>query len=264
MRPLNDLPDATLARVKGVFVDIDDTLTTDGKLPASAYSALENLRGAGVKVIPITGRPAGWCDHIGRMWPVDAVVGENGAFYFFYDADARKLRQRFLADATTRAQNARRLADVSERILAAVPGCALASDQFCRAADLAIDFCEDVAPLPRASVDRIVALMTEAGMTAKVSSIHVNGWFGQYDKLTMTRIVMQERYGIDLDQARADYVFVGDSPNDEPMFRYFPNSIGVANVLDFARDLQYPPAFVTRERCSAGFVEVAQRILGAR
>jgi len=264
MRPLNDLPDAALARVQGVFVDIDDTLTTEGKLLAPAYTALENLHKAGLKVIPITGRPAGWCDHIGRMWPVDAVVGENGAFYFYYDADGRKLRQRFLADAATRAQNARRLADVSERILAAVPGCALASDQFCRAADLAIDFCEDVAPLPRASVDRIVALMTEAGMTAKVSSIHVNGWFGQYDKLTMTRIVMQERYGIDLDRARADYVFVGDSPNDEPMFRYFPNAVGVANVLDFASDLQYPPAFVTRERCSAGFVEVAQRILGAR
>jgi hypothetical protein len=264
MHPLNDLPDAAFARVQGVFVDIDDTLTTEGKLLASAYTALESLQKAGVRVIPITGRPAGWCDHIGRMWPVDAVVGENGAFYFFYDAGARKLRQRFLADAATRAQNARRLADMSERILAAVPGCALASDQFCRAADLAIDFCEDVAPLPHDSVDRIVALMTEAGMTAKVSSIHVNGWFGQYDKLTMTRIVMQERYGIDLDQARADYVFVGDSPNDEPMFRYFPNAVGVANVLDFAGDLQYPPAFVTRERCSAGFVEVAQRILGAR
>jgi HAD superfamily hydrolase (TIGR01484 family) len=264
MRPLNDLPDATLARVKGVFVDIDDTLTTEGKLFASAYSALESLRDAGVRVIPITGRPAGWCDHIGRMWPVDAVVGENGAFYFFYDADARKLRQRFLANAATRAHNAQRRAEVSERILAAVPGCALASDQFCRAADLAIDFCEDVAPLPRESVDRIVALMTEAGMTAKVSSIHVNGWFGHYDKLTMTRILMQERYGIDLDQARADYVFVGDSPNDEPMFRYFPNAVGVVNVLDFADDLQHPPAFVTSERCGAGFVEVAQRILGAR
>lgn len=264
MRPLNDLSDAVLSGVKGVFVDIDDTLTTEGKLTASAYTALENLRHAGVKVIPITGRPAGWCDHIGRMWPVDAVVGENGAFYFYYDIAARKLRQRFLADAETRAKNTQRLKQVSERILAAVPGCALASDQFCRAADLAIDFCEDVAPLPHESVERIVALMKEAGMTAKVSSIHVNGWFGHYDKLTMTRIVMQERYGIDLDQARNDYVFVGDSPNDEPMFRYFPNAVGVANVLAFAGDLEHPPAFVTRQRCGAGFVEVARRILGAR
>jgi HAD superfamily hydrolase (TIGR01484 family) len=264
MLPLNELPASALAAVKGIFTDIDDTLTTEGKLPAAAYAALEQLQRAGVKVIPITGRPAGWCDHIGRMWPVDAVVGENGAFYFYYDAAQRKLRQRFVADADTRASNAQRLAQVAQRILAEVPGCALASDQFCRAADIAIDFCEDVPPLPRSAIERIVALMKDSGMTAKVSSIHVNGWFGQYDKLTMTRTLMQERYGIDLDSARRDYVFVGDSPNDEPMFRYFPYSVGVANVLDFAADLQHPPAFVTGERCGAGFVEVAQRILEAK
>jgi len=264
MLPLSELSDAALAGVKGVFTDIDDTLTTGGKLPAATYSALEALHESGLAVVPITGRPAGWCDHIARMWPVDAVVGENGAFYFYYDGPARKLRQRFLADAATREQNARRLAEVSTKILAEVPGCALASDQFCRIADIAIDFCEDVPPLPRHSVERIVQLMSEAGMTAKVSSIHVNGWFGQYDKLTMTRIFMQERYGIDLDAARGDYVFVGDSPNDAPMFRYFPKSIGVANVGEFAADIEHPPAYVTQGRCGDGFVEVARRLLAAR
>jgi HAD superfamily hydrolase (TIGR01484 family) len=264
MLPLNALPASALAGLKGVFVDIDDTLTTDGKLLASSYCALERLQLAGVKVIPITGRPAGWCDHIGRMWPVDAVVGENGAFYFYYDPVARKLCQRFLADEETRAENARILAKVSKQILAEVPGCALASDQFSRATDLAIDFCEDVPPLTRAGVDRIVALMEENGMTAKISSIHVNGWRGKYDKLTMTRLLMQERFGVDLDNARSEYVFVGDSPNDEPMFRYFPKSVGVANVLAFIDDLRHPPTYVTQEKCSAGFVEVAQRILDAR
>ncbi|MGV3654061.1 MAG: HAD-IIB family hydrolase [Noviherbaspirillum sp.] len=264
MLPLNELPASALAAVQGVFTDIDDTLTTEGKLPAAAYAALERLREAGVKVVPITGRPAGWCDHIARMWPVDAVVGENGAFYFHYDSAARKLRQRFLADAETRAGNAKRLSQVAGRILAEVPGCALASDQFCRAADIAIDFCEDVAPLPRPAIEKIVALMRESGMTAKVSSIHVNGWFGEYDKLSMTRTLMGELYGVDLDAARRDYVFVGDSPNDEPMFRYFPYSVGVANVRDFADDLRHPPAYVSRARCGTGFVEVAQRILEAK
>jgi len=263
MLPLSDLPDAVLAGVKGVFTDIDDTLTSEGRLPASSYDALEALHERGLAVIPITGRPAGWCDHIARMWPVDAIVGENGAFYFYYDVPARKLRQRFLAEASVREHNARRLAEISKEILAAVPGCALASDQFCRVTDLAIDFCEDVPPLPRESVQRIVDLMTQAGMTAKISSIHVNGWFGQYDKLTMTRMLMRERYGIDLDAARGDYVFVGDSPNDAPMFRYFPNSIGVANVREFTADIEHPPAYVTQERCGAGFVELTQRILAA-
>ncbi len=132
MLPLHDLPDADLANIEGLFLDIDDTLTTDGRLPAHAYSALEALHESGLLVVPITGRPAGWCDHFARMWPVDAVVGENGAFYFWHDHEARKLRQRFLVDDATRAANAYRLKVVAADILAAVPGCALASDQFCR------------------------------------------------------------------------------------------------------------------------------------
>ena len=264
MLPLQDLRDADLARIDGLFLDIDDTLTTDGRLPAQAYAALEALHDSGFLVVPITGRPAGWCDHFARMWPVDAVVGENGAFYFWHDHEAKKLRQRFLADEATRAANALRLKAVAADILQAVPGCALASDQFCRIADIAIDFCEDVPALPKSKVERIATLMREAGMTAKISSIHVNGWFGDYDKLSMTRMLMRERYGIDLDSARQRYLFIGDSPNDEPMFGYFPQAVGVANVVAFAKDMTHPPAYVANGRGGNGFVELAERLLAVR
>jgi len=264
MQTLDDFPMAARGRIRGVFTDIDDTLTTDSKLTAAAYGALERLRAAGFLVVPITGRPAGWCDHIARMWPVDAVVGENGAFYFRYDAAARTLRKRFLAPADERAANRRRLEAVRDRILAAVPGAALASDQLYREADLAIDFCEDVPPLPRAAVDRVVALFEEAGATAKVSSIHVNGWFGRYDKLGMTRILLRECFAIDLDSERDRFVFAGDSPNDAPMFAFFPNAVGVANVVDFADRMTALPAYVTRSRCGAGFVELADALIAAR
>ena len=264
MLPLQDLQDAELARIDGLFLDIDDTLTTEGKLTADAYGALEALHESGLRVVPITGRPAGWCDHIARMWPVDAVVGENGAFYFWHDHEAKKLRQRFLADDATRLANAERLKVVAADILQAVPGCALASDQFCRIADIAVDFCEDVPALPKGEVERIATLMRAAGMTAKVSSIHVNGWFGDYDKLGMARLLMRERYGVDLDSQRRRYLFIGDSPNDEPMFGYFPHAVGVANVAAFAADMAHPPAYVTTGRYGDGFVELAQRVLAAR
>jgi len=263
MKPLATLPAATAQAIRGVFCDIDDTLTSEGKLGASAYAALERLRSGGKLVVPITGRPAGWCDHIARMWPVDAVVGENGAFYFYYDAAQRKLRQRFLLDAQTRAANRERMAAVCERILREVPGCAPASDQGYREADLAIDYCEDVPRLPFADVDRIVALMRAAGMTAKISSIHVNGWFGDYDKLGMTRTFMRERHGVDLAREEASYLFIGDSPNDAPMFRFFSNSVGVANVADFGARLSDAPTYVTSRRSGAGFVELAELLLGA-
>lgn len=263
MKPLAAMPDAVVIGVRGVFCDLDDTLTSDGRLGARAYAALERLRGAGKLVVPVTGRPAGWCDHIARMWPVDAVVGENGAFYFYFDAAQKKLVKRFRSDAATRVASREKMTAVGERILREVPGCALASDQGYREADLAIDFCEDVPRLADADVDRIVALMRAAGMTAKVSSIHVNGWFGDYDKLGMTRTLMQERYGIDLARDQDCYLFVGDSPNDAPMFRFFVHSVGVANVADFGARLTDPPRWVTRGRSGAGFVEVAERLLQA-
>ena len=175
LQPLTSFPRAARAAVRGVFLDIDDTLTTDGQLTAEAYAALARLHHAGLLVAPITGRPAGWCDHIARMWPVDGVVGENGAFYFRYDRHRRRLHRRFVAGKAERGENRRRLDTLAADILAAVPGTALASDQPYREADLAIDYCEDVAPLPQAAVARIVALFEAAGATAKVSSIHVNG-----------------------------------------------------------------------------------------
>ena len=261
MKPLTAMPAAVVNTIRGVFCDIDDTLTSGGKLSARAYAALERLHSAGKLVIPITGRPAGWCDHIARMWPVDAVVGENGAFYFYYDGTRKKLVQRFLFDAAARAANRERMSAVRERILLEIPGCALASDQLYREADLAIDYCEDVPRLPLTEVDRIVALMRASGMTAKISSIHVNGWFGDYDKLGMTRTLMQERYGVDLAREQAEYLFVGDSPNDAPMFSFFSSSVGVANVADFGARLAAAPAYVTSGRSGDGFVEVAERLL---
>jgi HAD superfamily hydrolase (TIGR01484 family) len=264
MQPLESFPLAARRHIRGVFTDIDDTLTTEGKLTAAAYGALERLKAAGFITVPITGRPAGWCDHIARMWPVDAVVGENGALYYRYDATARKLTKRYLASESERRANRQRLEALGARILAAVPGAALASDQLYREADLAIDYCEDVAPLPPAAVDRIVALFEEAGATAKVSSIHVNGWFGSYDKLGMTRIMLRECFAIDLDVERDSFVFVGDSPNDAPMFAFFPHAVGVANIAVFGDRLPTQPAYVTRGPAGAGFVELADALLAAR
>jgi HAD superfamily hydrolase (TIGR01484 family) len=256
------LAELDASAVRAVLFDIDETLTTSGKLTADAYAALEGLKAAGRIVVPVTGRPAGWCDHIARMWPVDAVVGENGAFYFCYAE--QKLHKRFLEDAATRARQRERLEAIAKRILAEVPGSALAADQPYRETDLAIDYCEDVAPLPLSAAERIAALMREAGLKAKISSIHVNGWFGGYDKLATSRLLFQERFRMDLDQSNREIVFVGDSPNDAPMFAYFENSVGVANVRRFEGRLEAEPKFVTRAAAGAGFVEVVKSLLRSR
>ena len=258
MQPLEELREP--GRLKGLLFDIDDTLTTGGALTAQAFSAMERLKRAGKLVVPITGRPAGWCDHIARMWPVDAVVGENGAFYFLMAGD--RLEKRFQDDAATRAGKRARLEAIARRILAQVPGCAIASDQAYRETDLAIDFCEDVPPLPLEAALRIRDLMQAEGLTAKVSSIHVNGWFGGYDKLAMTRRLFAERFGVDLAAAGGDYAFAGDSPNDAPMFAFFEHSVGVANVARFRGQLAAAPRYVTRAESGAGFAELVDHLIG--
>jgi len=243
--------------VRALLFDIDDTLTTGGKLTAAAYAALEHLHARGMHTVAVTGRPAGWCDHIARMWPLDAVVGENGAFYFRFAQ--RRLHKHYREAAEMRARNRIRLIAIGQQIVAAVPGCAIAADQPYRETDLAIDYCEDVPPLPLQAAERIAALMRHAGLHAKLSSIHVNGWFGDYDKLVMAR----ELLGIELNIADpASAVYVGDSPNDAPMFDFFAKSVGVANLRRFAAVLDKPPKYITRASAGAGFVELAEHLLG--
>ena len=175
-----------------------------------------------------------------------------------------KLLKRFQDDAATRARNRERLQAIGVSIVAAVPGCALASDQGYRETDLAIDYCEDVKPLPIESAEGIAALMRDAGLTAKVSSIHVNGWFGDYDKLAMTRTLLAERFGVDLDRDNRRIAFAGDSPNDQPMFAHFENSVGVANIRRFESSLEHQPKYVTRGAAGQGFAELADHLLGRR
>jgi HAD superfamily hydrolase (TIGR01484 family) len=270
VRDLNMIPSIQTLRAEtarslsGVFFDIDDTFTTRGRIRAIAYQSLWGLKESGLWVVPITGRPAGWCDHIARMWPVDGIVGENGALYFWFDEGERKLKKRFLDPEEVRAENRQRLVRIKEEILNSVSGSAIASDQLYRETDLAIDYCEDVAPLDRKAVDRICGIFKRHGARCKVSSIHVNGWFGDYDKLRMTKTFVQERWGLNPDTNRERFLFCGDSPNDEPMFRYFPNTAGVKNVLNFADRMQFLPSFVSTREGGEGFAEIVETILQHR
>jgi HAD superfamily hydrolase (TIGR01484 family) len=261
---IQTMPFKVAKSIIGVFFDIDDTLTTSGKIPAVSYGALWDLKDAGLRVVPLTGRPAGWCDHIARMWPVDGIVGENGAFYFWFDQKERKLRKRFLDPEEVRAKNRQRLLRIRDEILAKVPGTAISSDQLYRETDIAIDYCEDVKPLNQKAVEQICEIFQKHGATCKVSSIHVNGWFGNYNKLGMTKALAQERWDLDLDSKKERFLFCGDSPNDEPLFHYFSHTSGVKNILRFAPRMKYLPSFVASREGGEGFAEIVETLLQKR
>ena len=259
MLPIGQLPPAAARRVRAVWTDIDDTMTRRGKLDEVAYAALWRLKEAGIPVILVTGRPAGWCDAMARQWPVEAVVGENGAFVF-YEVDGA-LRRMTHPAAT---EQAPRFAPILADILAEVPGSRVAQDQPYRLYDLAIDFAEEMPRLDHAAARHIRAIFTRHGAHAKISSIHVNGWFGDYDKLSMATLYAAHVWRLDLAAERDAFIYCGDSPNDEPMFEFFPNACGVANIGEFVSDLRHLPRYVSAGMGGCGFAEIVETLLTQR
>lgn len=251
--------DEELKGIKVVCFDIDDTVTTDGKLTQKAYEAMWNLKNAGYYLVPITGRPASWCDHFARFWPIDAVIGENGAFTFFMQDGARKRIDTLGDDSLSALQRINKFRD---EILSEFPDAKWASDQEYREYDIAVDFCEDVERWTDSKIASFVEFCKKNGAKAKISSIHINTWFGNYDKCSGIKYWIDSGHpGITEKVLFNEMIFIGDSLNDEPMFAEFPRSVGVANINAFLKDMKSPPTWVTEGRSGDGFVQFATKLI---
>lgn len=263
VRPLADAPRAALARIAGVLTDIDDTLTRDGAIEPAALAALQRLHDAHIPVIAITGRPMGWSEPFSRAppqgWPVTAIVAENGAVALFNEGGVHRVE--YAQDETTRTHNALRLRAVAQQVQTEVPGTLLARDSGGRVTDIAIDHAE-FTQLAQPQIQSVVALMRAAGMNASVSSIHINGWFGEHDKWSGARWIVKRLLQRDLNPDA--WVYVGDSTNDQVMFQRFAFSVGVANLMQFAAQLEHWPAYLTRGERGAGFAELANALVAVR
>ncbi|GHV91397.1 haloacid dehalogenase [Spirochaetia bacterium] len=265
MKLISEMTHGEAAGVRFVLMDIDDTLTREGKLLASSYAALWKLKEAGIKVIPVTGRPAGWCDLIAREWPACGVVGENGALAFWEEPQDGKLPTLKAEYHPAAIKNDHPvLARIKERAFKEFPELRVAKDQFARLFDLALDFAEEDPVLPLSAAERIRGIALEEGAMAKVSSIHVNIWMGKYDKLSMAEHFLSHRFGWKSGAGDREVVFVGDSPNDEPMFARFPLACAVANVRRYGGLIKQLPAFAASKECGDGFAEIAETILAKR
>ncbi|MEB0056411.1 MULTISPECIES: HAD-IIB family hydrolase [unclassified Variovorax] len=246
----------------GVLTDIDDTLTTDGAITPDALQALLDLKAASLQVVAITGRPVGWSEPFAAAWPVDAIVAENGAVALIAD-HAGVLSKRHQQDVATRAVNFTRMQGVLARIEHEIPGAQRATDSPGRETDIAIDHSE-FTRLSETQIAAVVALMRSEGLHATVSSIHINGWYGNHNKLVGARWIVRELWGRALDPEISRWAYVGDSTNDQLMFDAFANSIGVANVQRFVPKLTHLPRYITQGERGAGFAEVARAVLESR
>ena len=259
MLPLQCLPAEALRLLRGVLTDIDDTLTRDGAIEPAALQALQRLHCAQLPVIAITGRPAGWSEAFALDWPVAAIVAENGAV-MLRRVDGQ-LQREFLQDEATRKANLVRLRRCADAVLQALPHARLARDSAGRLTDIAVDHSE-FGRLVQAEIDAVQSIMHAHGLKASVSSIHVNGWIGDHDKWTGARWGVERALGLPFDAAQ--WVYVGDSTNDQLMFEHLPLSVAVANIRRFLPVLRELPAYVTPSERGQGFAELVQRLLDAR
>lgn len=270
MQPLARWPLAARQNIIGVFTDIDDTLTTHGAITADALKALGDLKAAGLPVIAITGRPVGWSEQMAfgqcaahlksTVWPVDAVVAENGAVALICEKACAPISKIYQQDASTRTRNYTRMQEIAARVAHEVAGAHLSQDSGGRETDIAFDHSE-FTRLSDDKINQVVRIMQSEGMNATVSSIHINGWFGNHNKLTGARWIVRELLHRDLDDEMSRWVYVGDSTNDALMFEHFAQSVGVANIRRFEAALSHTPRYITPSERGAGFAEVAQRLL---
>lgn len=258
MKSLDELTFQDIAGVKIILTDIDDTLTTKGKLERESYLALWDLYDAGYIIIPVTGCSAGWCDLMVRQWPVHGIIGESGAFFFYIKDNV--LHHQYAEDLEL-GQSRKRLDSLRESIHEIHPGAKTAKDQHYRLFDLAIDYNQEPPFLDFDEARRIQSLCHSHGAEARISSIHVNTWFGSYSKISTARFCLAEHFGIDTEKNPESVIYCGDSPNDEPMFHHFPLSFAVANITSFLDKIEYKPGFITSKPGGKGFAQIARKLL---
>ena len=243
--------------VRALFCDLDGTLTTDGVVMPSTYAALVQLGEAGIPIVIVTGRPAGWGQAIITVVPVAGVVAENGGVTFVRRKG--KVEKKYGVAEATLPEWRRRMREAAVDVMNEIGGLRMSSDSRYREVDLAIDWNEAVHTGPEVA-DQAVSMLRARGFSAVRSSVHVNFGPPDFDKLTACKGLISELFEGDVNDLGA-YVFVGDAPNDASMFGAFPKSVGVANVRDWWEELAAKPAYGTTQREGRGAEELVSHLL---
>ena len=253
MKDLLELNKRDLEKVKILMFDLDGTFVSKDRLKSSTYNCLEKVANKGMKTVVVTGRPGGWCDMIARWWPVDSVIGENGALsYSMLDG---KMRRDIFDSSFSLRESKDFLDSLFEEIKSNFGEVHLAADQPFRQWDLALDISEDYY-MSMEKAKEISEFCIHKGANAAISNIHLNIWYGSYTKCDMALKIL-EKWNVNIDEC----IYIGDSPNDEQMFKQFPKSVGVKSVVQYPDIMQHYPSYVTGNDGSQGFEELVNFIL---
>ncbi|MGN0906797.1 MAG: HAD family hydrolase [Bullifex sp.] len=245
MRRASELKDLNVSLI---ISDVDDTITSKGRLLPEALSALYEAEEKGYRTILLSGGSAGWCEVYLRQWPVYMVIAESGAVLLYKDEEGQiRYRQN---PAITPDDLKKR-----DELLRMIGEEHLSSDQYARLYDIAVD-------LSRVSERELEDIMDMAGrMGARMakSSIHLNIWFGDYSK-SKGLLSFMELCGIDRATLLSRSMYFGDAPNDDEMFALIPASVGMKSVEDRKSEFSHLPAYIASEYGGKGFSEAIKAL----
>ncbi|MGE4584013.1 MAG: HAD hydrolase family protein [Sphaerochaeta sp.] len=261
MQALTNLTVEEAGKLSFLLTDVDDTITTKGKLHPEALDALYRLANAGIRTICVTGGSAGWGDTYLRQWPIEAVLSESGAVCLYRKDGSIK---HYIHPSIVQDGYQDRMKALMERVLSSVPNAKLSSDQFARLYDIAFDHGSEPPYLDQAGIAQVVALCQEMGASTAVSSIHINAWFGSFDKFRGTKAFFSDVLGLDEQYVCNHSCYCGDAPNDQVMFSRFPVSFGVGNIRRHVSSMQVLPAYAAEAEGGAGFAQIVDALLERR
>jgi HAD superfamily hydrolase (TIGR01484 family) len=254
--------------IVGVLTDVDDTLTTNGKLLPTTLAAMGRLQAHGIALIPVTGRSTGWAQMMLAQWPVDAVIAEGGAVCICAaNPPLDQLRptpgyHQLLHSSIEPKQRAGLLA-VLDEVTRQYPQLTYSSDQAFRLVDCALNVAEFGADVNDELIEAALKAIHAAGYAAQASSIHINAWIGRFNKGLGAKEFLEKLYADPSKHDPVAWVAIGDAPNDAGLFEVFPNSVLVANGLPHIAAFKKPPAYKTQAPYGAGFIELADYLIRA-
>tara|TARA_R110000764_G_scaffold101870_1_gene187216 strand:+ start:17782 stop:18549 length:768 start_codon:yes stop_codon:yes gene_type:complete len=251
--PIN-LPKNLTNKIKVLFTDVDDTLTFNGEIPLQTIQSLHKLKEANIVVVPVTGASAGWCDCLLKTLPIKYIIGENGAF-FMEQGDRGHSLLTYLKEPHQVQEDLEKLKLLIKELNTLYPDISFTQDQSYRITDVALDIGQAV-KVDFSHAKSATQWLKEKGVNAKLSSIHINTWIGDYNKATGA-LAWLTSHNISLEET----AFIGDSTNDEAMFQAIPLSIGVANIAKFLPILAHKPNYITQSAGGLGFVELVDALI---
>ncbi|ELS31557.1 MULTISPECIES: HAD family hydrolase [Pseudanabaena] len=248
---LLNLNQADLSDIRLIASDVDGTLTQDGKFSSDFISTLLDLQSAGIKVLLVTGRSAGWVSALVNYLPVAGAIAENGGLFLQPNG-----QQDLLSSVPNLSRHRILLENTFHHIKQLFPHLYPSADNQFRITDWTFD----VNDLSTDDIQAISSQCQQMGWSFTYSNVQCHIKPPHQDKATGLEMVLKTHFP----EINSQQVLtVGDSPNDEAMFdpTKFPISVGVANVRHYQDKMLYLPKYFTQAPEFAGFQELAMLLL---